>query len=188
MEIPKTLGSRQTTLFIVTVVLLGIGWRLVPHLPNVAPIGAIALITGSVLGWRRSLGLTLTILAITDLVIGVYPGMAWTWLGFSLIAGLGLLTRSLSTMRRIPLGAAGASLVFFLVSNFGTWVASGMYAHTVAGLIECYVRALPFYPATLLSDLAFGSLLLGLYAALESSMQTPREYNRAKIVQISHLS
>lgn len=164
MEIPETLKNRRVLIFVSLLVLLGITWRLVPHLPNFAPIGAIALVTGMILGWRQSVLAVVVVMAVSDLVIGSYSSMPWTWLGLGLIGGVGVLARKLPSLWRAPVGALGASSLFFIVSNFGTWLASGMYSHDLAGLVQCYVMALPFFRATLLSDLVFGMLLMAVYA------------------------
>jgi hypothetical protein len=58
-----------------------------------------------------------------------------------------------------------SGMVFFIVSNFGVWVTSGMYAHTLDGLLECYVMALPFFRTSLMADLFYSAVLFGLYAA-----------------------
>lgn len=166
MEIPKTLDKRTSAILITVLLVLGIAWRLTPHLPNFAPIGAIALLGGMLFGWKRSLLLLVTTLFVTDLLLGAYPGMGWTWLGFGLIVGLGQFIKSLPLIWRIPVGAFGSSIIFFVVSNFGTWLSSGMYTHDVPGFIQCYVMALPFYKATLLSDIFFFSALIGMTVAL----------------------
>lgn len=163
MEIPKITIKRWTVPLTIGLILLGIGWRLIPHVPNFAPIGAIALLGGIALGWRTSLWLMFTILVSSDLVLGFYSGMEWTWLSFGLIISLATLVKRLPAWWRIPIGAFGSSAVFFIVSNFGTWVASGMYSHDIMGFVQCYVAALPFYKATVLSDLLFGALLLSAY-------------------------
>jgi hypothetical protein len=56
-------------------------------------------------------------------------------------------------------------VLFFLVTNFAHWWFFGMYAHTVAGLIECYVQALPFFRYTLTGDGLFAGMFFGAYAA-----------------------
>lgn len=173
MEISKTINKQWLiALLIIGLVALGTAWRLMPHMPNFAPIGAIALIGTMVLGWRKSLILTLSIMLITDLSIGFYSGFEWTWLGFGLIVILGAAIKKLPPVWRVPLGALGASLLFFVVSNFGVWVASGMYEHTLAGLIRCFVMALPFLKATVLSDIFFGSVLIGSYHLVNAYLQS----------------
>lgn len=160
MEISKTIIKYKYHLLIAGLLLLGIGWRLMPHLPNFAPVGAIAITAGMVFRWRRAVWLPLTVVILSDLVIGLYHGFMWTWLSIALIPFVGILLRNQPLLWRIPLGALGASLLFFAISNFGVWVSSGMYAHTLAGFIDCYVMALPFLRNTMMSDLVFTSLLL----------------------------
>ena len=40
---------------------------------------------------------------------------------------------------------------FFVISNFMVWLNSGMYQHTLDGLLICYTNAIPFYGNTLIS-------------------------------------
>lgn len=169
MEVPKIITKHASLLFIIALIAFGIIWRLSPHIPNFAPISAIALIAGLALGWRQSLWTVAGVMVISDVIIGFYPGILWTWLSFALIICLGLAIKSLPAYWRAPIGALSASLVFFLVSNFGTWVASGMYSHTVAGFVQCYVMALPFLKATLLSDFFFITIALIAYEAVSYS-------------------
>ena len=49
-----------------------------------------------------------------------------------------------------------------------------MYAHTAAGLIDCYVAALPFFRNTLFSDLVYTALLFGGFALLERKLFQPK--------------
>lgn len=160
MEVPKTINKHLSVIIAVALIVVGIAWRLLPHIPNFAPIGAIALIASLALGWKKSLWVVMGVMIISDLLIGFYPGIEWTWLSFLFIAGFGLTIKKLAPHWRIPVGALGASGLFFIVSNFGTWIASGMYSLDLTGLMQCYVMALPFLRATLLSDLLFTTVLL----------------------------
>jgi hypothetical protein len=55
------------------------------------------------------------------------------------------------------------SLVFYLTTNFAVWLFNGIYPHTAAGLVECYVLALPFYGFSLAGDLVFVPVVFGAY-------------------------
>jgi hypothetical protein len=68
---------------------------------------------------------------------------------------------------RIGLASVAGSIVFFLVSNFGTWALSGMYAHTLTGLAACYAAAIPFFQNTLAGDLFYATLLFGGFRVAE---------------------
>lgn len=162
MEVPKTITGRRLLLALGLLALLGIGWRLMPHLPNFAPIGAITLLTGTLLTKRHSLLLLLGIMFVTDTLIGFYTGFLWTWAGLALAIPIGWAIRKLPYATKTTIGALSASLVFFVVSNFGVWLTSGMYPPTAAGLISCFVLALPFLGTTLASNVLFGAVLLGL--------------------------
>lgn len=147
-------------LAMLALVLFGVGWRLMPHLPNFAPVSAIALLGGATLSRRNAIWLPLAIMAISDLFIGFYQGFEWTWISIVLVATLGMAIKRLSLSWRISIGAIGGSILFFVVSNFGVWLTSGMYSHTLIGLVNCYTLALPFFRMTLLSDIVFVSVLL----------------------------
>jgi hypothetical protein len=98
-----------------------------------------------------------------DGFVWFYSGALFTYGALALIVCLGL--RALKRIR-IPtlLGSAiGASVVFFLVSNFGVWWSSGMYPHTANGLWTCYVAGLPFFHNTLAGDMVYTALLFGIF-------------------------
>lgn len=163
MEISKTIVKTWPILIGVGLIIFAVAWRLSSHLPNFAPIGAISLVAGMVLGWRKALWITLPIIIISDLILGFYSSIEWTWLSFILIVALGWMIRNLPVVWRVIGGALGTSVLFFAVSNFGTWLTSGMYSHDISDLLQCYVMALPFFKATLVSDLVFVSALIGAY-------------------------
>lgn len=163
MEIRKTAIKHSQLIIAIALIVLGATLRLLPHEPNVAPIGAIALFGGALLGWRLALWLPLTIMMLSDLVLGFYPGIQYTWMGFLLVAGFGMLLKKLPFLPRVTLGAFGSAMIFFVVSNFGVWFASGMYAHSLDGLWQCYYAALPFFRMTLLGDAFFAFVLFGTY-------------------------
>ena len=51
-----------------------------------------------------------------------------------------------------------SSLIFFIISNFGVWVSSDMYEKNIAGLVNCYIMAIPFLKNTLISTVLFSYL------------------------------
>lgn len=162
MEVHKPTVKMQVIIAAVLII-CGILLRFVPHVPNFAPIGAIALFGGAMLSWRLAIWLPLTAMILSDMVLGFYQGIIFTWLGFLLVAGLGMLLRNKSFVRKVALGAPVAAVIFYLVSNFGVWLTSGMYPATFAGFIDCYIQAIPFFRATLLGDLFFSTVIFGAY-------------------------
>jgi hypothetical protein len=74
------------------------------------------------------------------------------WLGFTTVVLIGCWVTDHFTIPKVILAAVGASLAFFLISNFGVRAGAHVYPLTWHGLIACYVAALPFYPNTALSS------------------------------------
>ena len=87
-----------------------------------------------------------------------------------------LLRRRRSWLRIAGAGLASA-VVFFLVSNFGVWATGGgtYYPHNAAGLIDCYVQAIPFFRNTLVSMAIFLPLLFSPLALRHMQSARPIE-------------
>src|SRR5439155_12683881 len=112
---------------------------------------------------------------LSDAIIGFHSGMPFVYASVGLIVLLGWLALSRVTVLRLAGAALASSVLFFVITNFGTWVVSGIYPHTWAGLIACYVAAIPFFQNTLAGDLAYTALLFGVFALLEDAVPTLRE-------------
>lgn len=138
--------------------------RLLPHLPNVAPIAAMALFGGVYLDKKHTFVVPLAALLISDYFIGFYSGMVWVYACFVAIGFIGLWLRNHRTIGATIGGAIAGSVLFFIVTNFGVWMGSTVtYPHTVAGLAECYIAAIPFFRNTLLGDLTYVGLMFGAF-------------------------
>jgi hypothetical protein len=131
-------------------------------------------------------------MAATDLIIGGYflPMMVAV---YGSLAAPALLSRWLRTraeirgeqrwsgqLARVAGWVAcglGCSLLFFFASNFAVWLFSPFHAFayplTIAGLIECYAMALPFFRFTLAGDLLTSCVLFGGYAAVINLRRSP---------------
>lgn len=152
-------------LIAISLTALVVSLRLLPHPANFAPVAAAAIFGGAVLPRRLALSVPLAAMVISDLIIGLHNLILLTWGCYALFA----LASSHWLHSRINLirGAAltvGASVFFFVVTNFGVWLTSGMYVHTWAGLIHCYELALPFFRNTLASDIIYTAVLFSLYS------------------------
>ncbi len=156
--------KHRQILIATTLIGFGVIMRLLPHPANIAPVGAIALFGGATLGKRFGWWLPVAVMAISDVMIGFYTSMPFTWLGFLLVGLIGLFIRRYHGWLRVPLGALAGSLVFFAVSNFGVWLVGGLYMHTLSGLTQCYTLALPFLKPTILGDLMYSTVLFSVYA------------------------
>ncbi len=161
----------RTKLFtLVCLVLLGFMARLLPHPTNFTPIVAMALVAGAYARPRwLALALPLAAMYLSDLVLNntfyasYYEGFTFTAdlgtyvaLGLTAFLPLALKTQSDSNWLRMLSTGLGGAVLFFLISNFGTWAMSGMYPLNMAGLAACMAAGLPFFPSTLASTLLFG--------------------------------
>lgn len=163
METPT---SRTSSWLVYGLIALGIVSRLVPHPWNATPVMAIALFAGTYLSKRWAILLPLIIVAVSDLIIGWHNTVPFTWGAFLLTGLLAWGIRSRPTATRVLAGALGGSLLFFVLTNFGVWVAGGLYPRTIAGLWECYVAAIPFFRGTLVGDLLYTAMFFVGYNAV----------------------
>ncbi len=153
--------------------LLGVLARLIPHVPNITPVGGLSLFAGARLrGWQAYLVPMGTILA-TDPILGAMLGFrAYTGVtpfvcaSFMISVWVGRYLRCTENPWRIGGAALVCSLQFFFITNFAIWLLLETYPDNWAGLVGCYVAAIPYLGRTLLGDLIYSSLLFGLHAWL----------------------
>ncbi len=150
--------------------------RLIPHPPNMTSIAAVALFGGAYFSDKRlAFAVPLAALFLSDLVLGLYRHMEVVYLSFALVV---LIGAGLQRRRTAPFVAGAAvlsSALFFAITNFGVWVFEPLYPKTVAGLIGCYVAAIPFFWNTLTGDLLYTFVLFGGFALLEKQFFSLRE-------------
>lgn len=141
--------------------------RLLPHPPNFSPVEACALFAGCYLLDRRfAIVVPIAAMLISDIVLGFHSLVLVVYACMALIAFAGgWLAKRPSALRITAFGLASA-VFFFVVTNFFVWATSGMYPMTAAGLVECYVVAIPFFRNELAGVGAYSLLLFGGYALL----------------------
>lgn len=129
-----------------------------PDLYNVEPITTASLLAGAFLGGGYALFVPLAIIAVTDMAIGNTSILYFTWSAWAVIGLFGLILRK-SKKDNFSFGfkmtgmGIGASLFFYLWTNFGVWAIGSWYPHTWQGLILCYIMGLPFLKLNLLGNL-----------------------------------
>ena len=138
--------------------------RLLPHLPNFAPVVAAGLFAGATLG-RRWLALAVPVLGmlIGDLFLPrAHLGVTIViYSALLLPACIGMFARRFRTSRMFLPAVLSSSLVFFVASNLAVWAFSGMYSLDMTGLAACFVAALPFLQYSIAGDLAWSVALFG---------------------------
>jgi hypothetical protein len=146
------------------IIILSASLRILPHPPNMAPIGGLALFSGATLPLAHAIILPLTAMIISDAVLGFHGTMIYVYGSFILIAILGRLIKSNRSVGRLAGISLMSSTLFFLVTNFGVWATGSMYPKNISGLINCYLLGLPFFRNTIIGDLLYTGLFFYGYA------------------------
>ncbi len=146
----------------IILVIIGLSTRLVPHLSQFTAILAVAFFAGLYLRGWQAVAVPLSLMIISDLIIGFHDTMFYTYGAMILISGLGLWLKSHKSFATVLGGSVASAVIFFVVTNLGAWPT--LYPMTVDGLRECFVMAIPFFRSTLVSTVAYS---LVLYAGYE---------------------
>ncbi len=171
----KTINLRFS--IICAIILLAALSRLIPHPANFAPIGGMALF-GSAYYSKRYWAYIIPIISMwtSDLILNnfvyrdyfdhfvwFYSGSLFTYGSFVLIVLLGTFSLKKIHIPRLLGSVFAASLLFFIISNFGVWFSSGMYPHTLRGLEACYIAGLPFLQNTVSGNIFYTAIMFGTF-------------------------
>lgn len=154
----------------ISLIIIGILLRFVPHAPNFTPVAAIALFSGAYLSKRYAIIVPLVLMVISDIFIGFHNVILFTWGGFILTALLGFWVKKHKTVLGVASMSIGSSVLFYIVSNFGVWI-MGWYPHTLQGLINCYIMALPFLRNFTLATLLYTAVFFVVYELIARSVK-----------------
>jgi hypothetical protein len=170
---------------LILIVVAAAATRLLPHLPNLTPLTALALFGGACFTDRRlAFALPLLALAVSDLALAAIGGwqamivdahVEVQYLAFALVAMLGFALRGRRSLAAVAGGTLLGSSLFFAVSNFGVWALGSMYPKTGEGLLACYVAGIPFFRNALAGDFLYAALLFGGLKLLEMRFAALRE-------------
>jgi hypothetical protein len=173
---PKTMRPLALSLTVAGALL-----RLAPHSPNFAPVGGMSLYAGARLRGWQAFALPLLLMAVTDPLLGGYSiATPFVYLAFLINVVIGRRLRATENPLRVGAAVLPCSVVFFLLSDFGTWLGH-VYPHTLAGLIQCYVAAIPFFGRTLAGDLFYTAVLFGLHAWLSRGLRSSERVNTGSV-------
>jgi len=159
-------------------VIAGVVLRVAPHPWNFAPVDAIALFAGAHFE-RRWLAVIVPLATMLagDAFIGFHSLMPAIYATYALIAVIGMLLRDHRTSIALVGGASLlSSTIFFITTNFADWQMGTTYAHTAAGLAQCYTMAIPFFGNTIASDLLFTAIFFSAYAVSANRLAAAKRY------------
>lgn len=155
---------RTDALVVLFLIGLDIAARLLPHTPNFMPLTASALFAGVIVS-RRPLALLVPVAAmfLSDVALGFddWRIAILDYAALTLPVAVGIFGRRYRLSRMLVPAAVSCSLLFFAVSNFAVWAFGGLYSLDMAGLVKCYVLALPFLQYTVAGDLIWVAVLFG---------------------------
>lgn len=149
--------------------------RLLPHPFNFTPVMGIALFAGAKFNDRKwSLLIPVVAMLLSDIGLSMiyhYPVFHDTIFfvyGSVLLAsmlGWRLKSEKLNAGKTV-LYTLISSILFFVITNIAVWVFDGMYSMDAAGLVKCFVMAIPFFKNALAGDIFYVALLFGAYELL----------------------
>jgi hypothetical protein len=146
---------------------------------NFSPMWAICIFGAAVFAEIRVAFLVpLVIWLIGDLGIwaitgkldwAFHPNSLTVYGCYLLTAAIGLLLRRRRSLPAVFASGFVASVLFYLITNFGSWIALDTYPKTFAGLMACYEAGLPFFRNAIISTTFFLAILFSPLALAERS-------------------
>lgn len=157
------------------VILAGLS-RLIVHVDNFTPIGAMALFGGAYFSnkWKAYLTPLLS-LFLSDMIIqGVvyqgkygfplYDGWYWVYGTFALIVLFGNWMIKKVSIANVLLASIVAALTHWIITDFWVWYSGcniTMYTMDMNGFILCYVMAIPYMISFLMGTVFYSAILFG---------------------------
>lgn len=151
--------------------------RLIPHAYNFAPMGAMAIFGAAYFADKKFAFLVpLFAFFVSDLLVNnllyssfygsftLFTPEFWYMYGaIGLIVFAGIFILKKVNMKTVIAGSLSASVIFFLVTNFGAWLGSPMYPQSISGLVMSYTAGIPFFHYTVLGDLFYSGVMFGAF-------------------------
>ncbi|HET8866092.1 MAG TPA: DUF6580 family putative transport protein [Gracilimonas sp.] len=151
--------------------------RIIPHPYNFAPLGAMSLFGAAYFTDKKfSFLLPLFAFFISDLLVNnlLYanfyggftlftPGFYWMYGSIALIVLAGIFILKKVNVKTVIAGSLSASMIFFLVTNFGAWLSNPIYPMGIEGLLMSYTAGIPFFHTTVIGDLFYSGVMFGAF-------------------------
>lgn len=162
---------------------------------NFNAIGAAALFGGIVLKDKRlAYVIPLLSLFLSDVFLQCFTSihaldrdylgqLLFVYGAFLLITWIGTLIKKVN-VPTLLLSSIGTGVMFFLISNLGTFLTTDLYPKTGAGLLACYAAGIPFYQSDnmfssfalngLMGNVFFTAVLFGAWTLIKQVVITPK--------------
>lgn len=181
-NLKKSISSEN--LIFVLFAFIALASRLVSHSWNFTAILAVSFAFSLLYPKARlkTLLLPLTVMLVSDIVIGFHTTMVFVYGGLVLGLASILVLKPQSFLNKV-LGVVSGSLIFFLVSNFGVWLMEGLYPMTTQGLAQCFIMGIPFYKNQFLADVALTPIFFYLGKFIANQVFTTHLQTQPKKIQ-----
>ena len=173
----------QPEFLAISLIILAVTSRWLPHPPNVAPIAAMAIFSGLVLQKRWAVGVPLIALFLSDLLLGFYgPVMLAVYGSFGLSFMIGRWASRKVSLMRLLVATLGSASLFYLITNAAVWLFGSMYPHDLVGLGQSYLAAVPFFRNSLLGDFMYLGIFISLWRLVgqtlsDTPVEKPSKFN-----------
>jgi hypothetical protein len=162
---------------------------------NFTAIGAAALFGGIVLKDKRLAYIVpLFSLFLSDVFLQLFTNihaldrdyvgqLLFVYGAFLLIAWIGTLIKKVNA-GTLLVASIGTGVLFFLISNLGTFLTTTLYPKTASGLMACYAAGIPFYQQGdmfssfalngLMGNVFFTAVLFGIWTMIKQVVAHPK--------------
>ena len=168
---------------IVAIIAIAAASRFIAPEYNFSPIGAIVLFSAAYF-IRKAWAIIIPFLAIwasslymNNVVYAEYfDSFAWfsnpgVYVAFALVAMIGFVLLKKVNFVSVTSAALAGAIVFFLVTNFFSWVSMPeVYTRDFSGLMQSYAAGVPFFRGTLLSNLVYCGALFGSFELMKANL------------------
>jgi hypothetical protein len=161
-------------IFVISVIVAGAFMRLIPHWPNLTPIAAMALFGGAYIGKKYlAFIIPLAAMLLSDIFLGFHASMVAVYVGFAITVSLGIMISKNVKVLSVIGASLLSTVIFFLITNFASWLGSPLYPHNFTGLMEAYTAGLmflndgnygiSFFLNSVLGDLMYNTIFFGAF-------------------------
>ena len=147
-------------------------------LSDFTPVGAMALFGGAYFSSKKAFLFPLLTLWLSDVFLGrfvfghewhlLYHGFYWVYGAFALMVVTGKFVMKNISITNGLVAALVVTLIHWIVTDTGVWLASARYPATLAGFWECLAAAIPFEGNFLSGTLLYGVVMFGSFEWMRS--------------------